>query len=246
MLNGKVMLITGASRGIGRATALLAAANHAQVIINYQKNAEVANRLVEEITKMGFSASAIYGDVSQEADVREIFRIVREKYGRLDILVNNAGIMRNNLLIMTRLQEFQDVMDVNCRGTFLCTQYAAKMMIRQKSGKIINLASIMGVYGAKGLIPYASSKSFVIGLTKSAAKELGPFNITVNAVAPGFIETDLTADTKTQIRDEILRNISLGRMGKPDDVAKVILFLCSDLADYVNGQIIGVDGGQIM
>lgn len=246
MLNGKVILITGASRGIGRATALLAAENHAQVIVNYQKNAEQADNLVAEITKKGFAASAIQGDVSSEEDVREMFKSIREKYGRLDILINNAGIMKNNLLMMTKLQEFQEVIDVNCKGTFLCTQHAAKMMMKQKSGKIINLSSVVGVYGNRGQSAYASSKSFVIGFTKCAAKELGVFNITVNAVAPGFIDTDLTSDTKTLIKEEILHNIALGRSGKPEDVAKVILFLGSDLADYVSGQIIGVDGCEIM
>ncbi len=246
MLKGKVMLITGGSRGIGRATALLAAANHAKVIVTYKKNAEQAQTLITEITNRGGSASAICGDVSFEEDVREMFKIVREMYGTLDILVNNAGIMKNNHLTMTKLQEFQDIIDVNCKGTFLCTQYAAKMMMRQESGKIINLSSVVGVYGNRGQSVYASSKSFVIGFTKSAAKELGAFNITVNAVAPGFIETDLTSDTKPQIKEEILHNIALGRSGKPEDVAKVILFLSSDLSDYVNGQIIGVDGCEIM
>lgn len=246
MLNGKVMLITGASRGIGRATALLAAQNHAQVIINYQKQTEQAERVVNAITEMGFSASAIPADVTKEEDVREMFKIIREKFGRLDILVNNAGIMKNNLIMMTKLQEFREVLDVNCQGTFLCTQYAAKMMMRQKSGKIINLSSVVGVYGNRGQSAYASSKSFVIGFTKCAAKELGAFNITVNAIAPGFIETDLTADTKPQIRDEILHNIALGRVGTALDVAKVVLFLSSDQSDYVSGQIIGVDGCEIM
>jgi 3-oxoacyl-[acyl-carrier protein] reductase len=246
MLNGKVILITGASRGIGRATALLAAQNHAQVIVNYQKNAERAEKLVTEITALGLSATAIQADVTKEEEVREMFRRIREQYGRLDILVNNAGIMKNNLLMMTKLQEYQEVMDVNCRGTFICTQYAAKMMMRQKSGTIINLASIVGVYGNRGQSAYASSKSFVIGFTKCAAKELGAFNITVNAVAPGFIATDLTVDTKQQVKEEILHNIALGRIGTPEDVAKVILFLGSDLAGYISGQVIGVDGCEIM
>lgn len=240
------MFITGASRGIGRATALLAAANHAKVIVNYQKNAELANTLVAEITDSGGSASAIRGDVSREEDVRDMFRIIREQYERLDILVNNAGIMRNNLLMMTTLKEYQEVMDVNCKGAFLCTQYAAKIMMKQKSGKIINLSSVVGVHGNRGQAVYASSKSFVIGFTRSTAKELGAFNITVNAVAPGFIETDLTAETKPQIKDEILRNIALGRIGKPEDVAKVILFLGSDWANYISGQVIGVDGCEII
>jgi len=246
MLSGKVILITGASRGIGRATALLAAANHAKVIVNYHNSVEIAKRLVEEITILGFSASSFQADVSSEEDVREMFTYIRENYGRLDILVNNAGIMKNNLLMMTKMQEFQDIMDINCKGTFLCTQYAAKMMMKKMSGKIINISSVVGVYGNRGQSAYASSKSYIIGFTKSTAKELGAFNITVNAVAPGFIDSDLTADTKPQVKEEILHNIALGRIGKPEDVAKVILFLGSDLSDYVSGQIIGVDGCEIM
>jgi 3-oxoacyl-[acyl-carrier protein] reductase len=246
MLHGKVILITGASRGIGRATALLAAANHAKVIVNYHNSAEIAKRLVEEITTLGFTVSSFQADVSSEEDVRGMFAYIREKYGRLDILVNNAGIMKNNLLMMTKMQEFQDIMDINCKGTFLCTQYAAKMMMKKMSGKIINISSVVGVYGNRGQSAYASSKSYIIGFTKSTAKELGAFNITVNAVAPGFIDSDLTADTNPQVKEEILHNIALGRIGKPEDVAKVILFLGSDLSDYVSGQIIGVDGCEIM
>lgn len=246
MLEGKVMLVTGASRGIGRATALLAAKNHAQVIVNYQKNAEIADTLVAEITEMGTSGTAVRADVTNEDDVREMFKVVREKYGRLDILVNNAGIMKNNLILMTKLQEYQDIMDVNCKGTYLCTRYATKMMIKQKSGRIINLSSVVGIYGNRGQTAYAASKSYIIGFTKSAAKELGRFNITVNAVAPGFIDTDLTIDTDSSTKDEILHNIALGRIGKPEDVAKVILFLSSSLSDYVSGQIIGVDGCEII
>jgi 3-oxoacyl-[acyl-carrier protein] reductase len=246
MLNGKVILVTGASRGIGRATAFLAAKNHAQVIVNYQKHADQAESLVSEITALGHSAMAIRADVTCEEEVKEMFRQIREQYGHLDILVNNAGIMKNNLLMMTKIQEYQDVMDVNCKGTFLCTQHAAKIMVRQKAGTIINLASVVGVYGNRGQSAYASSKSFVIGFTKCAAKELGAFNITVNAVAPGFIDTDLTADTRSQVKEDILKNIALGRIGTPDDVAKVIVFLGSDLAGYVSGQVIGVDGCEIM
>lgn len=246
MLEGKVMLVTGASRGIGRATALLAAKNHAQVIVNYQKNAEKAREVIEEISASNFSAVAFKADVSREEEVREMFKYIREQYGRLDILVNNAGIMKNNLLVMTKLHEYQNILDINCRGTYLCTQHAAKMMIRQNSGKIINLASIVGIYGNRGQSAYAASKSFVIGFTKSVAKELGAFNITVNAVAPGFIETDLTAETKNQIKEEILHNIALGRVGTPEDVAKVILFLSSSFSDYVSGQIIGVDGCEVI
>lgn len=242
MLSGKVILITGASRGIGRATAVLAASHHAHVIVNYLHHTKEAEDLVQEIKGQGFSASKVCCDVSNQNDVGMMFKNVQEKFGRLDILVNNAGIMKNSLLMMTKVEEYQAVMDINCKGVFLCTQHAAKIMMRQKSGKIINLSSIVGIFGNKGQVAYASSKSFVLGLTKSSAKELGPFNITVNAVAPGFIETDLQSATRPEVRAEFLKNIALGRFGKPEDVAKVILFLSSDLSDYVSGQVISVDG----
>jgi len=246
MLSGKVMLITGASRGIGRATAFLAASHHANVIVNYQHNAKDAESLVREINDRGLSASAVCCDVTRQQDVGEMFRHIQENFGRLDILVNNAGIMKNGLLMMTKMDEYQAIMDVNCKGVFLCSQYAAKMMMKQKSGKIINLSSIVGIYGNRGQTAYASSKSFVIGFTKSAAKELGPFNIKVNAVAPGFIETDLQKDTRPEVRTEFLKNIALGRLGTPEDVARVILFLSSELSDYVSGQVISVDGCETM
>ena len=246
MLKDKVVLITGASRGIGRAIALTAAENHARVIINYNRSDSEANRLVDEINGRGLSAVSVKADVSKEEEVKEMFAFVKEKYGRLDILVNNAGIMKNNLLIMTKPSEFDEIFGINCKGTFLCMQYAAKMMIRQKSGKIINLSSIVGVHGSKGQTAYSASKSMVIGLTKAAAKELGYYGITVNAIAPGFIETDLTKDVKDNVRQELIKNTPLGRAGNPGDIARAALFLSSDLGNYVNGQVIGVDGGEIM
>ena len=246
MLSGKVMLITGASRGIGKATAFLAASHHANVVVNYQHRSEEAESLVREIKDRGMSASAVCCDVTNQEDVAKMFRHIRENFGRLDVLVNNAGIMKNNLLMMTKMDEYQQVMDVNCKGVYLCSQHAAKMMMKQKSGKIVNLSSVVGIYGNRGQTVYASSKSFVIGFTRSAAKELGPFNITVNAVAPGFIETDLQKDTRPEVRTEFLKNIALGRFGKPEDVARVILFLSSDLSDYVSGQVISVDGCETM
>jgi 3-oxoacyl-[acyl-carrier protein] reductase len=245
-LNDKVILITGASRGIGRAIALLAAENGARVIINYNRSEREAADLVADINGRGQSAMAIKADIAREDDIRAMFKAVKEKYGRLDVLVNNAGIMKNNLLVMTQPREFDEIFGINCRGTFLCMQYAAKMMIRQRSGKIINLSSIVGVHGSRGQTAYSASKSMVIGLTKAAAKELGYYGITVNALAPGFIETDLTRDVKDSFRQELIKNTPLGRAGNPGDVAKAALFLCSDLGNYVNGQIIGVDGGEIM
>jgi len=246
VLNDKVMLITGASRGIGRATALLAAANHAKIIVNYRSSDRTAEDLVDLIRQDGGDAIAIQADVSNENDVKRMFRTIKETYGQLDILVNNAGIMKNNLLIMTPMREFDEMVATNCKGSFLCLQYAAKMMMKKKSGKIINLSSIVGVNGNSGQIVYSASKAFIVGMTKSAAKELGQFGISVNAVAPGIIDTDLTKDLKDEIRQQLISNVALGRIGTPEDVAKVIVFLSSPLGDYISGQIIGVDGCQIM
>ncbi|HIJ05688.1 MAG: Short-chain dehydrogenase/reductase SDR [Methanomicrobiales archaeon 53_19] len=247
MLNNKVMLITGASRGIGRATALLAAANHAKVIVNYHVNDSAAGELVDLIKQDGGDAIAVQADVSNEDDIKRMFRTIRETYGHLDILVNNAGIMKNNLLIMTPTAEFDEVVATNCKGSFLCLQYAAKMMMRKRSGKIINLSSIVGVNGNSGQIVYSASKAFVIGMTKSAAKELGQFGISVNAVAPGIIDTDLNCIIKEEVLESLIQNnIAFKRLGTPEDVAKVIIFLSSSLGDYISGQVIGVDGCQVM
>lgn len=248
MLKDKVVLITGASRGIGKATALLMAENHANVIVNYRddESETEAAELVDMIIKKGQNAIKIKANVSIEDEVQEMFNIIKEKYNRLDILVNNAGVMRSSLLLMTKTEEFNELFETNCKGVFLCMRVAAKIMMKQKYGKIINLSSIVGTNGDKGLVAYSASKSAIVGMSKSAAKELGMFNITVNAVAPGFIDTDMTKNLKEGIKKEMISNIALGRIGKPEDVAKVILFLSSELGDYVSGQVIGIDGCQIM
>jgi len=246
MLKDKVMLITGAGRGIGRATALLAAENHAQVIVNYNKSEDAADELLDLIEAKGSNAIKIKADVSREDEVKGMFKEIRSEFGRLDILVNNAGIMHNNLLMMTRADELNSMYDINCKGTFLCSQRAAKMMMRQNFGRIINISSIVGTHGNHGQTAYSASKSFILGFTTSAAKELGRYNITVNAIAPGLIATDLTKDLAEEVRTELINNVALGRIGTPEDVAKVILFLASPLGDYVSGQVIGVDGCQIM
>lgn len=246
MLEGKVMLVTGASRGIGRATALLAAENHARVIVNYNTSEDAANELTDLITKKGFSAVKIKADVSKEEDVKRMFKEIKSSFGRLDILVNNAGVMYNNLLMMTPIAELDRMIDINCKGTYFCSQRASKMMMKQNFGRIINISSIVGTHGNNGQTAYSASKSFIIGFTSSAAKELGRYNITVNAIAPGVIETDLTKDLKPEIKNAMIENVALGRIGTPEDIAKVALFLASPLGDYVSGQIIGVDGCQIM
>lgn len=246
MLKDKVILITGASRGIGRATALMAAENHANVIINYNESEDKATELADEIAKKGKHSKLIKADVSDENEVKAMFDQIKDQYNKLDILVNNAGIMKNNLLTMTSTESFEHIIDINLKGTFLCTRYASNIMRKQRSGKIINLSSIIGLNGNAGQTAYSSSKAGVIGLTKSAAKELGRYGITVNAIAPGFIETDLTGDVKQEIRQKLIDNIALGRSGSPEDVAKVVLFLSSELGDYVSGQVISVDGCQVI
>ena len=244
MLDGKVVLVTGASRGIGKAIALLAAENHAHVIINYNKNGNNAAELVDLIHEKGLSAYMIKADVSSEDEVRDMFSSIKEKYSRLDVLVNNAGLMRNSLLALTSTELFDQTIDVNLKGTFLCTRYASNMMRKQRSGRIINISSIVALQGNEGQAVYSASKAAVIGFTRSAAKELGRYGITVNAVAPGLIETDLIKDLKPEIKDKMLSHISLGRIGTPEDIAKVVLFLSSDLANYISGSVIAVDGCQ--
>jgi 3-oxoacyl-[acyl-carrier protein] reductase len=246
VLQNKVILVTGASRGIGRATALLAAENHGRVIIDYNNSESAADELLDIIAAKGANAVKIKADVSKEDEVKNMFKEIKSKFGRLDILVNNAGIMRNNLLMMTRIDELNRMYDINCKGTFLCSQNAAKMMMKQNNGRIINISSIVGIHGSQGYTAYSASKSFLVGFTMSAAKELGRYNITVNAIAPGLIATDMTKDLAEEVKAELIGNVALGRIGTPEDVAKVVIFLASSLGDYVSGQVIGVDGCQIM
>ncbi len=246
MLTGKVVLVTGASRGIGRATALLAAENHAHVIINYNGSEEKAVELADMIHEKGLQASLAKADVSSEDDVRAMFRVIREKHTRLDVLVNNAGIMQNNLLMLSNTELFDRTIATNLKGTFLCARYASNLMKKQGSGRIINLSSTIGLYGNAGQTVYSASKAAVIGLTKSAAQELGRYGITVNAIAPGFVETDLIKDLKPEIREKIISSIALGKIGTPEDIAKVVLFLSSDLGGYVSGEVVVVDGCQML
>ena len=246
MLLNKIALVTGGSRGIGREIALLLAREGAFVYVNYRKSVRQATEVVAAIKKAGGKASSLQGDVSDEKSVEHIFKVIREKHGTLDILVNNAGILKNNLLAMTPVNEFDTVMVANCRSVFLCTRAALKPMILQHSGKIINISSISGVQGNRGQAVYAASKAAILGFTKSGAKEVGGFGITVNAIAPGFIATEMTTVIPKKIRTDIVSTIARGRIGVPTDVAKVALFLASPLADYMSGQTLGVDGCQIL
>ncbi len=242
MLKDKVVLVTGSSRGIGRDTVLLCAQNRANVVINYNKSEKDALSLLSEVKKLGVKAVVIKADVSVEDEVKGMFRKVKEEFGRLDVLVNNAGIIKDNLLLLTKESDYDEIMDVNVKGCFLCMRHATKMMMKQRSGKIINLSSIVGRYGNSGQVVYAGSKAAIIGMTLAAAKELGQFGITVNAVAPGLIDTDMITSLKPDFKQKLMDGISLNRIGKGNDVARVIVFLASELGDYVSGQVIGIDG----
>lgn len=246
MLKGKVALITGAARGIGREISRVFAQNGADLVLNYHQSEAKARELLEEVRQLGVRAIAIKADVSQREEVEAMFRQIKAEFGRLDILVNNAGILRDNLLLMTPDADYDALMEINLKGTFNCLQRAAKMMIRQQRGKIINLSSVIGRYGNAGQVVYAGTKAGVIGMTTSAAKELGVFGITVNAVAPGLIETDMITALKPEQRQKLIDNTALKRIGKPVDVANVVLFLASELSNYVSGQVIGVDGCQVV
>lgn len=245
-LKGKTAIVTGGARGIGRAIALTLAKAGANIVINYTSSSKAAEEVVQEAEKLGVSALALKADVSKNDEIENLVNEVLNKFGRIDILVNNAGITRDNLLIRMSEEEFQDVIEINLKGAFICTKHVSKVMIKQRAGKIINIASVVGVMGNAGQSNYAASKAGLIGFTKSVAKELAKRNINVNAVAPGYIETDMTASLPEKVREEFMNNIPMGRAGAPLDVANVVLFLASEYSDYITGQVINIDGGMVM
>jgi 3-oxoacyl-[acyl-carrier protein] reductase len=243
-LKGKVAIVTGASRGIGKATALALAAEGATVVVNYASSQASAEQVVAEIETMGSGAIALPADVSQADQVEQLVNTVMDKWGQIDVLVNNAGITRDTLLLRMKLEEWQAVIDLNLTGVFLCTKAISKIMLKQRSGRIINITSVSGLMGNPGQANYSAAKAGVVGFTKTIAKELAPRGITVNAVAPGFIATDMTADIKSE---EILKFIPLSRYGQPEEVAGMIRFLAADpAAAYITGQVMNVDGGMVM
>lgn len=246
MLDGKVAVVTGASRGIGKATAKKLAALGATVVINYNGSEKQALKVQNEILTAGGSAECMQCDVSDSIACEEFIKTVVEKYGRIDILVNNAGITKDGLLLRMQEKAFSDVIDVNLKGTFHCIRFVSRYMMKQRYGRIINLSSVVGITGNAGQINYAASKAGVIGMTKSAAKELAGRGITVNAVAPGFIETDMTEVLSDKIKEEMVKQIPLGTFGKTEDVAEAIAFLASEEARYITGQVLQVDGGMLM
>ncbi|AZT90663.1 3-oxoacyl-[acyl-carrier-protein] reductase [Caldicellulosiruptor changbaiensis] len=246
LLKDKIALITGASRGIGRAIALKFAHNGANVIINYSSSQSQAQSLKDEIEKLGVRALIIKCDVSNSEEVNAMFSQIEKEFGRLDILVNNAGITKDGLVLRMNEEDFDKVIAINLKGAFLCAKAASKIMIKQREGNIINISSVVGIMGNVGQANYAASKAGIIGLTKSLAKELASRNIRVNAIAPGFIKTDMTEVLSDKVKEMMLSSIPLGRFGEADEVANVALFLASSLSSYITGQVIVVDGGMIM
>jgi 3-oxoacyl-[acyl-carrier protein] reductase len=241
---GQVALVTGASRGIGRAIAFALATEGARLVINYAKSSTAADEVVAEIVAGGGEAIALQADVSKSEDVDKLIENTRTQFGQIDILVNNAGITRDTLMLRMKLEDWQAVIDLNLTGVFLCTKAVSKGMLKQKSGRIINIASVSGLMGNAGQANYSAAKAGVIGLTKTLAKEFATRGITVNAVAPGFIETDMTHDLKAA---EILKFIPLGRYGQPEEIAGMVRFLATDpAAAYITGQVFNVDGGMVM
>ncbi len=243
-LQDQVAIVTGASRGIGRAIALALTAAGAKVVINYASSSTAAEAVVSEIGAQGGEAIALQADVSQSDQVEALVTAVLDKWGRIDILVNNAGITRDTLLLRMKPDDWQAVIDINLTGVFLCTRAVSKIMLKQRAGRIINITSVAGLMGNPGQANYSAAKAGVIGFTKTVAKELASRGVTVNAVAPGFIETDMTHGLQA---DEILKFIPLGRYGQPEEVAGMVRFLAADpAAAYITGQTFSVDGGMVM
>lgn len=245
-LEGKNALVTGASRGIGREIALELARQGANVAVNYAGSEKSAKDVVAEITALGRKAFAVQANVSDGESVAAMTKQVVEQFGSIDILVNNAGITRDNLLMRMKEDDWDAVIDTNLKGVFLCTKAVTRQMMKQRNGRIINISSIVGVSGNAGQSNYVAAKAGVIGLTKTTAKELATRGITVNAVAPGFITTDMTDKLSEEVKGEMLKQIPLQRLGEPGDIAKVVVFLASEDSRYMTGQTLHVDGGMVM
>lgn len=246
MLTNQIAVVTGASRGIGRQIALTLAREGAVVIVNYRGSKEKADEVVSEIENAGGKAEAVSCNVSDFKEAETFLSDVIKKYGRIDILVNNAGITRDNLLMKMSEEEFDAVIDTNLKGAFHCMKQVSRQMLKQKSGRIINISSVSGVMGNAGQANYCASKAGIIGLTKSAARELASRGITVNAVAPGFIQTDMTDALSDAVKTGIAAQIPMKKFGTTEDIAETVAFLASDKAKYITGQVICVDGGMAM
>lgn len=243
-LAGKTALVTGGSRGIGRAICLELAAHGANIAFCCPAGEELTLDTAGDCRAMGVEAQCFRADISQEEECQELFRQVEERFGRVDILVNNAGITRDGLLLRMKSEDLDRVLAVNLKGAFYCMKLAARTMAKARWGRIINMSSIVGVHGNAGQVNYAASKAGLIGMTKSLAKELASRGVTVNAIAPGFIQTDMTAVLPEKVREAMLSSIPLGRLGQPEEVARVAAFLAGPGGDYLTGQVFGVDGGM--
>ncbi|KGR92108.1 3-oxoacyl-ACP reductase [Ureibacillus massiliensis 4400831 = CIP 108448 = CCUG 49529] len=245
-LDGKVAVVTGASRGIGRAIALLLAKEGAKVVVNYSGSEQKAIQVVDEITSMGTEAIAVQANVSNAESVQNLMETAIKEFGSIDVLVNNAGITRDNLLMRMKEDEWDDVINTNLKGVFLCTKAVTRQMMKQRSGRIINISSIVGVMGNAGQANYVAAKAGVIGLTKTTARELASRNILVNAIAPGFITTEMTDELSEDLKNAMLAQIPLAKLGQPEDIAKAVVFLASEDSSYMTGQTLHIDGGMYM
>ncbi|ABK61712.1 3-ketoacyl-ACP reductase [Clostridium novyi A str. NCTC 538] len=244
MLTGKNAIVTGSSRGIGRAIAIKLAELGANIILNYRNNVASVKEVIKEIETKGVKVMAIQGDVSNFEDAKKVVDEAKEKLGSIDILVNNAGITKDTLLMRMKEEDFDKVIEVNLKGVFNCTKNIVPIMMKQRSGRIINISSIVGLSGNAGQSNYAAAKAGIIGFTKSVAKEIATRGITVNAIAPGFISTDMTDVLSDKVKEEIKKNIPLRRIGEGKDIANTVAFLASDMGAYITGQVISVDGGM--
>lgn len=245
-LKDKVAIVTGGGTGIGKDIAIMLASMGATIIINYNSSSAKAEKLVLELHEKGYKSECMQANIANFNEAGKLINYVQDKYGKIDILVNNAGITKDTLILRMKEEEFDQVIDVNLKGTWNCCKHVTKIMSKQRSGKIVNISSVVGLIGNAGQTNYCASKAGVIGLTKSLAREVSKRNINVNAVAPGFIKTKMTEGLSEDIVKQYSSNIPLGRLGEGKDIANLVAFLVSDLADYITGQVINVDGGIVM
>ena len=246
MLKGKTAVVTGASRGIGRAIAIKLAKLGANVVVNYRNSVDAVQEVVKEIEALGVTVLAVQGDISNYNDVENMMKKCMEEFGTIDILVNNAGITKDCLLMRMKEEDFDSVIDINLKGAFNCTKHVSAIMLKQRRGRIINISSVSGLTGNAGQVNYSSAKAGILGMTKAVARELASRGVTCNAVAPGYIQTDMTDVLSEKVKDNITSTIPLKRLGNTEDVANAVAFLASEEASYITGQVINVDGGMVM